>query len=224
MKILVVDDEKLLVKGIRFNLANEGYEVEEAYDGLQALEMIRKGDYDLVLLDLMLPGLDGFSVCRKVRTFSEVPIIMLTAKSEDTDKLSGFDCGADDYMTKPFNLMELKARVRAVLRRTAPEEGKDSALVAGRVTLDPNTRGVTVDGNPVELTGKEFDLLELLVKTPGRVYSRDNILDLVWGYDYPGDVRTVDVHVRRLREKIERDPAQPEIVMTKWGVGYYFKG
>lgn len=224
MKILVVDDEKLLVKGIRFNLVNEGYEVEEAYDGLQALEMIRKGNYDLVLLDLMLPGLDGLSVCRKARTFSTVPIIMLTAKSEDADKLSGFDCGADDYMTKPFNLMELKARVRAVLRRTAAEEEKDSTLAVGCVTLDPNTRGVTVAGRPVELTGKEFDLLELLVKTPGRVYSRDNILDLVWGYDYPGDVRTVDVHVRRLREKIERDPAQPEIVMTKWGVGYYFKG
>lgn len=224
MRILVVDDEKLLVKGIRFNLENEGYSVDVAYDGLEALGKIRGGNFDLVVLDLMLPELSGLEVCAKVREFSNVPIIMLTAKSEDADKIIGFESGADDYLAKPFNIAELKARIRAILRRSTiiNHNNVENSFEAGKIRLDYNGRNVYIQGKKVDLTTKEFDLLDLLVKNPGRVYSRENMLNIVWGYEYPGDVRTVDVHIRRLREKIEADPAQPEFVLTKWGVGYYF--
>ncbi len=226
MKILVVDDEELLVKGIKFNLENDGYQVDVCYDGQTAVEMARTGSYGLILLDLMMPKLDGLSACMMIREFSTVPIIMLTAKSEDTDKLIGFEYGADDYITKPFNILELKARVRALLRRTGSQT--DTAASAGRitrgpVTIDTERRSAEVNGKSVELTVKEFDLVELLMRTPGKVYSRENLLDLIWGYDYQGDIRTVDVHIRRLREKLEENPAKPECIITKWGVGYYFK-
>ena len=227
MRILVVDDEKLLVKGVKFNLENEGYEVECAYDGAAAVEMARNGRYDLIILDVMMPELDGQEACMRIREFSNVPIIMLTAKSEDADKLMGFECGADDYVTKPFNILELKARVRALLRRSGAagqrQAGK-GALTVGHIRLDPNERSAWKDGEPVDLTAKEFDLMELLMRNPGRVYSRENLLNVVWGYEYIGDYRTVDVHIRRLREKLEKNPAEPEYIMTKWGVGYYFKG
>ena len=226
MKILVVDDEELLVKGIKFNLENEGYEVDACYDGQTAVDMARSGGYGLILLDLMMPKLDGLSACMKIREFSTVPVIMLTAKSEDTDKLIGFEYGADDYITKPFNILELKARVRALLRRAGQQPGAgeaDARLTRGHITIDRERRSAESDGRPVELTVKEFDLVELLMRNPGKVYSRENLLDLVWGYDYQGDIRTVDVHIRRLREKLERDPAAPECIITKWGVGYYFK-
>ncbi len=226
MKILVVDDEELLVKGIKFNLENEGYEVDVCYDGQTAVDMARSGGYGLILLDLMMPKLDGLSACMKIREFSTVPIIMLTAKGEDTDKLIGFEYGADDYVTKPFNILELKARVRALLRRAGLQPGAgepEGRLTRGHITIDRERRSALADGKPVELTVKEFDLVELLMRNPGKVYSRENLLDLVWGYDYQGDIRTVDVHIRRLREKLERDPAAPECIITKWGVGYYFK-
>jgi DNA-binding response OmpR family regulator len=224
MRILVVDDEKLLVKGIRFNLENEGYSVDAAYDGMEALQKIRGGNFDLIVLDLMLPELSGLEVCAKVREFSNVPIIMLTAKSEDADKIIGLESGADDYLAKPFNIAELKARIRAILRRAsaAAHVNGDNSFEMGKVRLDYNSRNVFIEGKKIDLTTKEFDLLDLLIKNPGRVYSRENMLNIVWGYEYPGDVRTVDVHIRRLREKIESDPAQPEFVLTKWGVGYYF--
>lgn len=224
MKILVVDDEELLVKGLKFNLENEGYEVDVCYDGETAVNMARAGGYSLILLDLMMPKLDGLSACMKIREFSTVPVIMLTAKGEDADKLVGFESGADDYITKPFNLLELKARVRALLRRANIQGGPDPAgrLTRGPITIDTERRSAQVDGRPVELTAKEFDLVELLMRTPGKVYSRENLLDMVWGYDYQGDIRTVDVHIRRLREKLERDPAEPTCIITKWGVGYYF--
>ncbi len=225
MKILVVDDEELLVKGIKFNLENEGYEVDVCYDGQTAVDMAQTGGYSLILLDLMMPKLDGLAACMKIREFSTVPVIMLTAKSEDTDKLIGFEYGADDYITKPFNILELKARIRALLRRANLQSGQEPGdrITRGPVTLDRSRRSVLVDGRPVELTVKEFDLVELLMRTPGKVYSRENLLDLIWGYDYQGDIRTVDVHVRRLREKLERNPAKPACIITKWGVGYYFK-
>lgn len=225
MKILVVDDEELLVKGIKFNLENEGYAVDACYDGLTAVEMARTGDYDLILLDLMMPKLDGMTACMRIREFSPVPVIMLTAKSEDTDKLMGFEYGADDYITKPFNILELKARIRALLRRAGIRNGQESGdrIIRGPIALDRSRRSVQVDGRPVELTVKEFDLVELLMRHPGKVYSREQLLDLVWGSTYQGDIRTVDVHVRRLREKLERDPAKPAFIITKWGVGYYFK-
>jgi DNA-binding response OmpR family regulator len=226
MKVLVVDDEKLLVKGIKFNLENEGYQVDVCFDGTSAVQMARDGSYDIILLDLMMPGLDGLEACQKIRGFSTVPIIMLTARSEDADKLLGFESGADDYITKPFNILELKARIRALLRRasmpatlSAPDAG---VLAKGHITLDPKRRSVKRDGVPVELTAKEFDLAELLMRNPGRVYSRDSLLNLIWGYEYQGDGRTVDVHIRRLREKLEITPAAPEYIITKWGVGYYF--
>ncbi len=224
MKILVVDDEELLVKGLKFNLENEGYEVDACYDGQTAVDMARTGGYSLILLDLMMPKLDGLAACMKIREFSTVPVIMLTAKSEDADKLIGFECGADDYITKPFNILELKARVRALLRRSSIQGGPDPAgrMTRGPITIDTERRTAQVDGKPVELTAKEFDLVELLMRTPGKVYSRENLLDLVWGYDYQGDIRTVDVHIRRLREKLERNPAEPACIITKWGVGYYF--
>ena len=224
MRILVVDDEKLLIKGIRFNLENEGYSVDAAYDGLEALTKIKGGNFDLVVLDLMLPEMSGLEVCAKVREFSNVPIIMVTAKSEDADKIIGFESGADDYLAKPFNIAELKARIRAILRRssTGANNRAQNSFELGEVKLDYNSRNVYISDEKIELTTKEFDLLDLLIKNKGRVYSRENMLNIVWGYEYPGDVRTVDVHIRRLREKIEKDPAQPEFVLTKWGVGYYF--
>ena len=224
MKILVVDDEKLLVKGIKFNLENAGYEVDAAYDGEAAVELARTGRYDLIILDLMMPKLDGLNACMQIREFSNVPVIMLTAKSEDTDKLLGFEYGADDYVTKPFNVLELKARVRALLRRSGAGEGAkaSSKLVRGHITIDSERRSAEANSRQVELTVKEFDLIELLMRNPGKVFSRENLLDTVWGYDYQGDIRTVDVHIRRLREKLERNPAEPEYIITKWGVGYYF--
>ena len=226
MKILVVDDEVLLVKGVKFNLENEGYTVETAYDGEAAVELAKNNDFDLIILDLMMPKLDGLSACMKIREFSNVPIIMLTAKSEDADKIMGFESGADDYITKPFNILELKARIRAMLRRagaSTQKEVKRTLLTAGHISLDSEQRVAIRDGETVELTAKEFDLLELLMKNPRRVYSRENLMDLVWGYTYAGDFRTVDVHIRRLREKLEKNPAEPELIMTKWGVGYYLK-
>ena len=226
MKILVVDDEKLLVKGITFNLQNEGYEVEAAYDGISAVELVRRGDFDLVILDWMMPEKSGSEACMEIRTFSDVPVIMLTAKSEDSDKIMGFACGADDYVTKPFNIMELKARIRALLRRSAGNKRKEqesSRLRCGDFTLDMSQRVALRGGRVVDLTAKEYDLIELLVKNPRRVYSRENLMDLVWGYTYAGDYRTVDVHIRRLREKLEENPAAPQHILTKWGVGYYLK-
>lgn len=223
MKILVVDDEKLLVKGIKFNLENEGYQVLTAYDGASAVELARQETLGLIILDLMMPGLSGSEACMKIREFSDVPIIMLTARSEDTDKIIGFECGADDYLTKPFNILELKARVRALLRRAgaAQQQRSGNELAAGHIILNTGERTASRDGVSVELTAKEFDLMELLMRNPGRVYSRENLLNVVWGYEYIGDFRTVDVHIRRLREKLELDPANPEYIRTKWGVGYY---
>jgi len=227
MRILVVDDEKLLVKGIKFNLENEGYQVDVGSDGVEAVEKAKSEAYDLIILDLMMPRLDGLSACMQIREFSMVPIVMLTAKSEDTDKILGFEYGADDYLTKPFNILELKARIRALLRRSSntASSGEDtsSLLTIGQLRIDPLRRSAERDGESVELTAKEFDLIELLMKNPGRVYSRENLLDIVWGYDYQGDIRTVDVHVRRLREKLEIEPAEPTRILTKWGVGYYLK-
>ncbi len=226
MKILVVDDEKLLVKGIKFNLENEGYQVECAYDGAAAVELARTGGFDLIILDLMMPEVDGLEACMRIREFSNVPIIMLTARSEDTDKIIGFESGADDYVTKPFNILELKARIRAMLRRaSAGSQNKANTLItAGEITLDTEQRVAIRDGQNVDLTAKEYDLIELLMKNPRRVYSRENLMNVVWGYSYAGDYRTVDVHIRRLREKLERNSAEPEYILTKWGVGYYFKG
>ena len=227
MKILVVDDEKLLVKGIRFNLENEGYDVITGSDGMEAVELAGSENPDLIVLDLMMPRLDGLEACGKIREFSDVPIIMLTAKADDMDKLMGFEHGADDYLTKPFNILELKARLKALLRRSRSgrrqEEKPDSKLVCGHITLDRDARDAFNDGKLVDLTAKEFDLMELLMRNPNRVYSREALLNAIWGYDTSSDIRTVDVHIRRLREKLERSPAAPEHIMTKWGVGYYFK-
>ena len=227
MKILVVDDEKLLVKGIRFNLENEGYDVITGADGMEAVELAGSENPDLIVLDLMMPRLDGLEACGKIREFSDVPIIMLTAKADDMDKLLGFEHGADDYLTKPFNILELKARIKALLRRSKSgrrqEEKPDSRLVCEHITLDRDARDAFNDGKLVDLTAKEFDLMELLMRNPSRVYSREALLNAIWGYDTSSDIRTVDVHIRRLREKLERSPAAPEHIMTKWGVGYYFK-
>lgn len=229
-KILVVDDEKLIVKGLKFSLQQEGLEVDCAYDGKEALELAQKTEYDLVLLDVMLPVFDGYEVCQQIRGFSDMPIIMLTAKGDDMDKILGLDYGADDYITKPFNILEVKARVKALMRRNSKRkkeqeaEADNKSVTVGELTLDPESRRVFIAGNEVNLTAKEFDLLELLLKNPGKVYSREKLLNIVWGYEYPGDVRTVDVHVRRLREKIETNPSDPRYVYTKWGVGYYYKG
>lgn len=222
-KILVVDDEPVIVKGIRFNLEREGYQVETGFDGEQAVELAREGGFDLIILDLMMPKIDGLQACMRIREFSNVPIIMLTARSEDTDKLIGFEYGADDYITKPFNILEVKARIRALLRRAGITDQKDERLIAGHITLDPDARAAWKGEESVELTAKEFDLMELLMRNPGRVYSRENLLNVVWGYEYVGDYRTVDVHVRRLREKLELDSANPQYILTKWGVGYYLK-
>ena len=224
MKILVVDDERTLVKGIKFNLENEGYQVECAYDGAAAVELAREGVFDLIILDLMMPELDGLEACMRIREFSNVPIIMLTAKTQDADKLMGFECGADDYLTKPFNLLELKARVRALLRRAAGvQRDRGALLTAGDLSLNTQERIAVRQGQTIDLTAKEYDLIELLMRNPRRVYSRENLMNVVWGYNYTGDYRTVDVHIRRLREKLEENPATPEHICTKWGVGYYFK-
>ena len=223
-KILVVDDERVMVKGIKFNLENEGYQVDTGSDGEEAVDKARTGQFDLIILDLMMPKIDGLQACMKIREFSNVPVIMLTAKSEDTDKIIGFECGADDYITKPFNTLELKARIRALLRRAgaaAQQQREADRLTQGAITLDLSERAAWRDGEQVELTAKEFDLMSLLMQNPGRVYSRENLLNLVWGYEYIGEFRTVDVHIRRLREKLEPDPANPEHILTKWGVGYY---
>jgi len=223
MRILVVDDERLLVKGIKFNLESEGYQVDGAYTGTQALELFNERRYDLVVLDLMLPEVDGLTVCRRIRETSNVPVIMVTAKSESSDKLLGFEYGADDYVTKPFDILELKARVRAILKRTGQRpEQSGQQLICGDLMLDMLQRDLLVRGERVELTAKEFDLLAVLMENRGRVFSRDDLLTRIWGAGYPGDIRTVDVHVRRLREKLERDDANPEYILTKWGVGYYF--
>ena len=225
MKILVVDDEELLVKGIRFNLQNDGYEVIAGYDGAEAVELAQSQTPDLIILDVMMPQMDGLTACSKIREFSSVPIILLTAKADDMDKLMGFDNGADDYLTKPFNILELKARIRALLRRSgAAEQKKETELLTvGSISLDPNARNAYRAGELVELTAKEFDVIEFLMRNPNRVYSREALLDTIWAYEYKSDIRTVDVHIRRLREKLEINPAEPNYIMTKWGVGYYFR-
>ncbi len=225
-RILVVDDEKLIVKGIKFSLEQDGMEVTAAYDGEEALQHVKEGNFDLVVLDVMLPKMDGLEVCQQVREFSQIPIIMVTAKGEDMDKIMGLEYGADDYITKPFNILELKARIKAILRRSVKKVATDAQpkniLKARDLELSYDSRRVFIGDREVNLTAKEFDLLELLMENPGKVYSREKLLDTVWGYDYPGDVRTVDVHVRRLREKIETNPSEPKYIFTKWGVGYYF--
>ncbi len=226
-KVLVVDDEKLIVKGIRFSLEQDGMEVDCAYDGEEALRLATENQYDMILLDIMLPKMDGFEVCQQIRDFSMVPIVMLTAKGDDMDKILGLEYGADDYITKPFNILEVKARIKAIMRRASQSQPKPDAsklLANGDLKLDLESRRLYILDKEVNLTAKEFDLLELLVTNPNKVYSRESLLDLVWGYKYPGDVRTVDVHVRRLREKIEANPSEPKYVHTKWGVGYYYQG
>ena len=224
MKILVVDDEELLVKGIRFNLQNEGYEIITGSNGVEAVESARLNAPDLIILDVMMPEMDGMTACARIREFSNVPIILLTAKTDDMDKLMGFDHGADDYVTKPFNILDLKARVRALLRRvgTHTEESSPS-LTIGSITLDLNARNAYSNGVLADLTAKEFDVIEFLMRNPNRVYSREALLDTIWAYEYRSDIRTVDVHIRRLREKLEENPADPKYIMTKWGVGYYFR-
>jgi len=226
MKILVVDDEALLVKGIRFNLQNEGYEVITGSNGLEAIRQVQEQQPDLVVLDVMMPEMDGLTACSKIREFSNVPIIMLTAKTDDMDKLLGFDHGVDDYLTKPFNILELKARIRALLRRSraaAPQEQPSNTLTIGSITLDLDARNAYRSGILADLTAKEFDVIEFLMRNPNRVYSREALLDTIWAYEYRSDIRTVDVHIRRLREKLEENSAEPQYIMTKWGVGYYFK-
>ena len=224
-RVLVVDDEKLIVKGIRFSLEQDGMDVECAYDGEEALEMARNTEYDIILLDVMLPKLNGFEVCQQIRDFSNVPIVMLTAKGEDMDKILGLEYGADDYITKPFNILEVKARIKTIMRRTTKqnESAQVKTVENGDLKLDCDSRRVYICGKEINLTAKEFDVLELLVLNPNKVYSRENLLKLIWGADYSGDVRTVDVHIRRLREKIENNPSEPKYVHTKWGVGYFYK-
>ncbi len=226
-KILVVDDEKLIVKGIRFSLEQDGYEVDVAYDGEEAVQAAANNHYDIILLDIMLPKLSGYEVCQQIRETSDVPIIMLTAKGDDMDKILGLDYGADDYITKPFNILEVKARIKAIMRRSRGEKNAKPAMdiiEKSDLKLDVSNRRAYIAGKEINLTAKEFDVLELLAKNPNKVYSRLDLLDLIWGKDYPGDERTVDVHIRRLREKIERMPSDPKYVHTKWGVGYYFEG
>ena len=225
MKILVVDDEELLVKGIRFNLQNEGYDVLTGSNGAEAVMLCKNESPDLVILDVMMPEMDGMTACRKIREFSDVPVILLTAKADDIDKLMGFDNGADDYITKPFNILELKARIRALLRRAGSTATASSSnqLIIGTIALDLDARNAYRNGKLTELTAKEFDVIEFLMRNPNRVYSREALLDTIWAYEYRSDIRTVDVHIRRLREKLEEDPADPQYIMTKWGVGYYFR-
>lgn len=224
MKILVVDDEELLVKGIRFNLQGEGYEVITGFNGVEAVQLTKSETPDLVIMDVMMPEMDGFTACSKIREFSDVPIIYLTAKADDMDKLMGFDNGADDYLTKPFNILELKARIRALLKRSAIS-GKQAGnlLTIGSITLDLDARNAFSGGKLADLTAKEFDVIEFLMRNPNRVYSREVLLDTIWAYEYRSDIRTVDVHIRRIREKLEENPAKPQYIMTKWGVGYYFR-
>ena len=224
-RVLVVDDEKLIVKGIRFSLEQDGMEVECAYDGEEALEKVKENKYDIILLDLMLPKISGLEVCQQIREFSQVPIVMLTAKGDDMDKILGLEYGADDYITKPFNILEVKARIKAIMRRTSRTEKteRERIIEVQDMKIDCESRRVYIKGEEVNLTAKEFDLLELLVHNPNKVYSRENLLKIIWGYEYLGDVRTVDVHIRRLREKIESNPSDPKYVHTKWGVGYYFQ-
>lgn len=224
-RVLVVDDEKLIVKGIRFSLEQDDMQVDCAYDGEEALELARSNQYDIILLDVMLPKFTGFEVCQQIREFSSVPIIMLTAKGDDMDKILGLEYGADDYITKPFNILEVKARIKAIMRRVEPRKSADETpkvIESGEMKLDCEGRRAYVQGREIGLTAKEFEVLELLMLNPNKVYSRESLLKLVWGADYPGDVRTVDVHIRRLREKIEASPSEPRFVHTKWGVGYYF--
>lgn len=224
-KVLVVDDEKLIVKGIRFSLLQDGMEVDCAYDGEEAFNMAKANSYDMILLDVMLPKMDGFEVCQAIREFSDVPIVMLTAKGDDMDKILGLEYGADDYITKPFNILEVKARIKAIMRRTSPERAPQvpsSVIEKGDIKLDCDSRRLFINDNEINLTAREFELLEILIKNENKVYSRESLLKIVWGEDYPGDVRTVDVHVRRLREKIEANPSEPKYVHTKWGVGYYY--
>jgi len=226
-RVLVVDDEKLIVKGIRFSLEQDGMKVDCAYDGEEALKLAKENAYDLILLDIMLPKNDGFEVCQQIREFSDVPIVMLTARNDDMDKILGLEYGADDYITKPFNILEVKARIKAIMRRTGKRDQNqvnDKMIIKGSMRIDCESRRVVIDDKEVNLTAKEFDLLELLAMNPNKVYSRENLLNIVWGYEYPGDARTVDVHIRRLREKIETNPSDPKYVYTKWGVGYYFMG
>ena len=226
-KVLVVDDEKLIVKGIRFSLEQDGMEVECAYDGEEALKLATANTYDMILLDLLLPKMDGMEVCQRIREFSNVPIVMLTAKGDDMDKILGLEYGADDYITKPFNILEVKARIKAIMRRTGTKETlqtKAKVIKSGDLELDLESRRLFILGRETNLTAREFELLELFVTNQNKVFSREKLLELVWGADYPGDVRTVDVHVRRLREKIEANPSEPKYVHTKWGVGYYYRG
>ncbi|MCR5823670.1 MAG: response regulator transcription factor [Lachnospiraceae bacterium] len=223
-KILVVDDEKLIVKGIKFSLEQDEYEVDCAYDGEEALEKVRNNGYDLVILDLMLPKMNGYDVCRELREFSDVPVIMLTAKDQDMDKIMGLEYGADDYVTKPFNIVEVKARIKAILRRVGRKEEKEQTVtVFGELTVDPENRRALVNGADAGLTAKEFEILQLLSSNPDKIYDRDKLLTAIWGEDFYGDARTVDVHIRRLREKIEKDPGNPIYIHTKWGIGYYFE-
>ena len=226
MKILVVDDEALLVKGIKFNLQNEGYAVITGSDGLEAVRLVQEEAPNLVVLDVMMPNMDGMTACAKIREFSNVPIILLTAKTDDMDKLMGFEHGADDYLTKPFNILELKARIRALLRRTGASDTKPAPvnkLTIGTISLDLDARNAYRQDTLVDLTAKEFDVIEFLMRNPNRVYSREALLDTIWAYEYRSDIRTVDVHIRRLREKLEDNPAEPKYILTKWGVGYYFR-
>ena len=226
-RVLVLDDEKLIVKGIKFSLEQDDMQVDCAYDGEEALELAKKTEYDMVLLDIMLPKLTGLEVCQQIREFSNVPIIMLTAKGEDMDKILGLEYGADDYITKPFNILEVKARMKAIMRRNSKKEAvqeKASKITVGDLSMDCDSRRVYIEGKEINLTAKEFDMLELLVFHPNKVYSREVLLNTIWGSEYPGDVRTVDVHIRRLREKVETNPGEPKYIHTKWGVGYYFQG
>ena len=225
MKILVVDDEELLVKGIRFNLQNDGYEVITGSNGAEGVALAQSQSPDLIILDVMMPQMDGLTACSKIREFSNVPIVLLTAKADDMDKLMGFDNGADDYLTKPFNILELKARIRALLRRSGAtgQKNEEKLLCIGSISLDLDARNAYRSGELVDLTAKEFDVIEFLMRNPNRVYSREALLDTIWAYEYRSDIRTVDVHIRRLREKLESNPAEPNYIMTKWGVGYYFR-
>lgn len=226
-RVLVVDDEKLIVKGIRFSLEQDGMQVDAAYDGEEALEMVKNNAYDIILLDVMLPKLTGFEVCQQIRETSDVPIVMLTAKGDDMDKILGLEYGADDYITKPFNILEVKARIKAIMRRYGSDKKPQqpaSIVEKGDMKIDLESRRIYISGKEINLTAKEFDVLELLAKNPNKIYAREELLTIIWGRDYPGDERTVDVHIRRLREKIEKSPSDPKYVHTKWGVGYYFEG
>ena len=226
-RVLVVDDEKLIVKGIRFSLEQDDYEVDCAYDGEEALNLATDNTYDMILLDLMLPKLDGFEVCKRIREFSDMPIVMLTAKGDDMDKILGLEYGADDYITKPFNILEVKARIKAIMRRTGSKDkapDTSDVIEKGDIKLVKGLQQVIIRGKEINVTSKEFEILELLITNANKIFSREKLLEMVWGSEYPGDARTVDVHVRRLREKIEENPSEPKYVHTKWGVGYYYRG